>query len=124
MHVTLKSQVIDKKLERLRSTIGVEGCAVITVEGLPISSALPLDIPTEKVSAMCVAALSVAKQINRELKRGEFDMQIVKGSDGYTIIMSAGPNSVLVTLTERDALLGLVYMEAKKVARELAEILG
>ena len=121
--MALKSEVIDRKLEELRSAPGIEGCALVTADGLPLSSALPLGIPEDRVAAMCVAALSVAERINSELRRGEFEMEIVKGSEGYTIIMNAGPETVLVALTDRDARLGLVYVETKKIAQEIAEIL-
>ena len=119
-----KDELIDRKLEELRSVPGVEGCALVTVGGLPISSSLPGKVPEEEVAAMCAAALNVAKKINSGLYRGDFEMEIVKGSRGYAILMNVDTETLLVTLTDKDALLGQVFIEARRIARELAEALA
>ena len=43
------------------------------------------------------------------MEQGEFEQLYVKGSDGYLLVLSVGPNDVLSVSTTKDVRLGLKF---------------
>lgn len=46
----------------------------------------------------------------------------VKGEHGYVVLMACGENAVLTTLAREDAKLGLVFLDMKRTAEEVAKV--
>ncbi|MFZ0160378.1 MAG: roadblock/LC7 domain-containing protein [Kineosporiaceae bacterium] len=105
------------------SSPDVEGAALVTMDGLPLASALPGGTDEDRVSAMGAAALSMGARTVAELKRGSLEQVYVKGSGGYVILMQAGTETVLETISNSDARLGLLLYEMKLAAKELAGLI-
>jgi uncharacterized protein len=104
------------------SSTDVEGAALVTMDGLPLASALPAGIDEDRVSAMAAAALSMGERTVAELRRGNLEQVYVKGSGGYIILMQAGPEAVLETISNSVARLGLLLLDMKRAAAELAKL--
>lgn len=102
---------------------GLTASAVISREGLPITSAMPSDVNEEIVGAMTAAMLSLGERAVDELTRGSLEQLFVKGNQGYLVIMAAGPNAVLVALAPDGALLGLIFLDMKRTAQQVAKLL-
>ena len=119
---------VDLMVERLRdlqtSTPDIEASAVVSVDGLIIASALPENTEEDRVSAMSAAMLSLGERIAQELGRGELDQVYIKGDTGYVILTAIGEDAVLTALARPDAKLGLVFLEMRRAAEDLARILS
>ncbi len=119
---------VDLMVERLRelqaSTPDIEASAVVSVDGLIIASALPENTEEDRVSAMSAAMLSLGERIAQELGRGELDQVYIKGDTGYVILTAIGEDAVLTALARPDAKLGLVFLEMRRTAEDLARILA
>jgi predicted regulator of Ras-like GTPase activity (Roadblock/LC7/MglB family) len=118
-----KIDKITKLLKKMELSSGLSASAVISREGLPITSAMPSDVNEEIVGAMTAAMLSLGERAVDELTRGNLEQLFVKGNAGYLIIMSAGPSAVLVALAPESALLGLIFLDMKRTSQQVAELL-
>lgn len=118
-----RAEQMQQVLRTLVSTTpDVEGAAMVTLDGLPLSSALPGGVDEDRVSAMAAAVLSLGERTANELKRGALEQVYVKGSDGYVILMQAGPEAVLQTIVGPAGKLGMVLLDMKRAAQELARL--
>lgn len=117
----------DRIVERLRnlqmSTPDIEASALVSVDGLAIASALPTGVEEDRVAAMSAAMLSLGERIASELGRGALDEVYVKGERGYVILTAVGEDAVLTVMARAGAKLGLVFLEMRRAAEELADIL-
>ena len=105
------------------STPDVEASALVSVDGLIIASALPPDVEEDRVSAMSAAMLSLGERIASELGRGVLDQVYVRGANGYVILSAVGEEAVLTVLARKDAKLGLVFLDMRRAAEDLARLI-
>lgn len=108
----------------VNSSPDVEGAALVTMDGLPLASALPGGTDEDRVSAMGAAALSMGARTVAELRRGNLEQVLVKGSGGYVILVQAGSETVLEAISSSEAKLGMLLYEMKQTAQQLADKLG
>lgn len=105
------------------TTPDIEASAVVSVDGLMIASALPKDVEEDRVAAMSAAMLSLGERTATELARGELSEVYVKGELGYVVLMAAGEDAVLTALARKDAKLGLVFLDMKRTAEEVTNLI-
>jgi predicted regulator of Ras-like GTPase activity (Roadblock/LC7/MglB family) len=105
------------------STPDIEASAVVSVDGLIIASALPVDVEEDRVSAMSAAMLSLGERIAGELGRGILDQVYIRGANGYVILTSVGEDAVLTVLARKDAKLGLVFLDMRRAAEDLIRLI-
>lgn len=118
-----RTEEMVKLLKELQMTTpDIEASAVVSVDGLIIASALPADVEEDRVSAMSAAMLSLGERIAGELGRGSLDQVFVRGAEGYVLLMSVGEEAVLTALARKNAKLGLVFLDMKRTAAELARL--
>ena len=116
---------IQQHLQRLVAlTPDLEGALLVTLDGLPIASALGGGTDEDRVAAMGAAALATGTRAVGELKRGELEQVLVKGSDGYIVHIAAGPEAVLIGISNGYAKLGMILFEMKATAKDLARELA
>lgn len=72
---------------------------------------------------MAATALGLGKRIAETLGAAEFTETSVSGKDGNVYIYATGPKGVLAVITQPDANLGLLHLEARDAARTIASIL-
>ncbi len=117
----------EKLVDRLRnlqmSTPDIEASALVSVDGLAIATALPAGVEEDRVAAMSAAMLSLGERIASELGRGALEEVYVKGERGYVILTAVGEEAVLTVMARAGAKLGLVFLEMRRAAEELADIL-
>ena len=118
-----KVQELTDLLKDLEGTTpDIEASAVVSVDGLMIASALPQDVEEDRVAAMSAAMLSLGERTATELARGELSEVYVKGESGYVLLMAAGDNAVLTSMAREGAKLGLVFLDMKRTAEEVATL--
>ena len=115
--------IVDRLLELQSSSPDIEASAVVSVDGLPIASALPQGVEEDRVSAMSAAMLSLGERIANELGRGSLAQVYIKGEKGYVVLMSVGEEAVLTALARERAKLGLILLEMRRAAESLAKLI-
>ena len=115
-------QMVDRLRDLQAGTPDVEASAVVSVDGLIMASSLPADVEEDRVSAMSAAMLSLGERIASELGRGLLDQVYIKGENGYVLLTSVGEEAVLTVLARAQAKLGLLFLDMRRTAEELAKI--
>jgi hypothetical protein len=115
--------MVDRLRELQASSPDIEASAVVSVDGLSIASALPKEVEEDRVSAMSAAMLSLGERIATELGRGSLEQVYIKGEKGYVVLMSVGQDAVLTALAREQAKLGLIFLDMRRAAEDLAKLI-
>ncbi|HWL65271.1 MAG TPA: roadblock/LC7 domain-containing protein [Actinomycetota bacterium] len=110
--------------EFLTASVDIEAAAIVSIDGLPIASALPVDVAEDRLAAMSAALLSLGEKAAEGLGRGELAQVFVEGENGYVVLMAAGPQAVLVSVTSRQAKAGLVLFEMRRACERIKKVLA
>lgn len=115
---------INRVLRKLQSdSFGVEACALISEDGLMIASVLAANMEETRVAGMTATLLSLGGRAAMELGRGGLEEVIVRGDDGYAVLVSAGRGALLLALTNENSKLGLVFFDMREAVRSLQKVL-
>jgi predicted regulator of Ras-like GTPase activity (Roadblock/LC7/MglB family) len=114
--------MVDRLRDMQVSSPDIEASAVVSVDGLPIATSLPREVEEDRVSAMSAAMLSLGERIASELGRGSLDEVYIKGEKGYVILQSVGAEAVLTVLAREGAKMGLVFLDMRRAAEDLAKL--
>lgn len=117
-------QIIEELRTLRRNSPDIEASAVVSADGLPIASDLPVGAEEDRVSAMSAAMLSLGERIAAELERGALEQVYIRGDSGYVILTAVGEEAVLTVLARKEAKLGLVFLDMRRAAENLARLLG
>ena len=124
MDFDVKNEALDQALAELKNTVaGIEAAAVVSVEGLPITSILPQDIDETRVAAMTAAMLSLGERATLELGKGSLVRIMVEGVDGYMLSVAAGDKAVLTISAAKNTKIGLIFHDVGRVAKKIGDIL-
>jgi len=107
----------------LHQTPGVEAAAVVSFDGLPMASALPVDMDEDRVAAMSAALLSLAERAAQGLGRGDLSQVYIEGEHGTVFLVSAQDEGVLIAVTSAGAKVGMMLYEVKLAASRVGEVL-
>ena len=113
---------INKTIRDFETVPGVEGAALVSADGLMISSALP-EVEQERVAALSAAMLSIGEKATNEFDRGNLMEIYVRSERGYTLLTSVGENALFLVLAKADAQIGLIFVDMRRMADSLLEIL-
>lgn len=118
-----RSEKMVKSLRAMQTSApDIEASAVVSVDGLIMASALPVEVEEDRVSAMSAAMLSLGERIAGELGRGDLDQVYIKGDSGFIMLTAIGEEAVLTALAREKAKLGLIFLEMRRAAEELAKL--
>ena len=116
-----RENTLEGVLNELQGSIPeIDACAIVSVEGLPIVSALPTDVDEAKVAAMTAAMLTLGEKAAMELGKGELEQVNIKGINGWLLVVQAGMNACLTVSTTANAKLGLIFLDMKRAAEKVA----
>ena len=119
-----RGDTLEGVLNELQGSIPeIEACAIVSVEGLPITSALPTDVDEAKVAAMTAAMLTLGEKASMELGKGELKQVIIEGNDGWLLVIQAGLNACLTVSTTKQAKLGLLFLDMKRAADKIGAMI-
>lgn len=117
-------QLLISVLSDLNNTSAdITASAVISTDGLPIATMLPSHLNADRIGAMSATLLALGNRSVHELACGELDQVMVKGKNGYILLSQAGENAVLALMAKESGKLGLILLDAKRAAKQIAEIL-
>lgn len=115
--------MVDRLRDLQAGTPDIEASAVVSVDGLIMASSLPAGTDEDRISAMSAAMLSLGDRIAQELKRGQLDRVYISGTSGIIVLMAVGEEAVLTVLARSSAKLGLIFLDMKRAADDLARML-
>ncbi len=94
--------------------------AVISADGLVIVADLPPEVDEDLFAATQAALISVSERVVGEVGIGPLSEIVVAGDRGRVVAMQAGPEAILVSVVPADVKLGLLLVEMRRLAREIA----
>ncbi|WP_202214736.1 roadblock/LC7 domain-containing protein [Methylacidimicrobium sp. AP8] len=110
-------------LTRMRTAVPELSAALVaTTDGLPVAHSLNSG-DANRLAAMAATALGLGRRICETFGGGEFRETSVSGLLGQMYIYSAGPKAVLGVVARPGANVGLIHLEAREGASEIAQIL-
>jgi uncharacterized protein len=114
--------MVDRLRDMQVSSPDIEASAIVSVDGLPIATALPREVEEDRVSAMSAAMLSLGERIASELGRGNLSEVQIKGEQGFVILQSLGSEAVLTVLAREGAKMGLVLLDMRRAVDDLTKL--
>jgi predicted regulator of Ras-like GTPase activity (Roadblock/LC7/MglB family) len=120
----LENGVIASKLRSsLRAlngtSVDIEASAVISSDGLTLASVLDSGVDADRFGAMCASLLALADRAGNEIARGTLKQVIIEGEKGTMLLVYAGPDAVLAVAARPTINLGMVFIEARKMAAKV-----
>jgi len=107
----------------LSQTPELLAASVVSFDGLPMASSLPVGMDEDRLAAMSAALLSLGERAAHGLGRGELHQVYVEGENGSVFLVSADDEAVLVAVSTKEAKIGLMLFEVKRAAESVAKIL-
>lgn len=115
---------LNKILRGLQSASpDVEASALISEDGLMIASALPQHVDETRVAGMSATLSSLGQRAASELERGDVEEVLVRGKDGFAVMLSAGSGTLLLALASKQAKLGLIFLDMRRAIEDIRRVL-
>ncbi len=105
------------------TTPDITGSALVNAHGFVIASLLHREVDEELVAGMATTIFSVGERISNKLMNSVLEQTYVRTPQGYILIHAVSEDMMLVCLTSKNAKLGLIFLEVKAHARQLAGLL-
>lgn len=116
---TRSTQMVNRLRDMQATAPDIIASALVTADGLSLATALPSDVPEERVAAMSAAMLSLGERISSELQRGTLEEVYIRGEQGLVLLTAVGRDAVLTALSRNEAKLGLIFLEMRRAAADL-----
>ena len=102
----------------------IESSAVISTDGLVIATVLHEGVDPDRFGAMCASLLALAERAAGEVNRGRLKQTLVEGEQGSMLLVQAGDEAVLAIAAKPTVNLGRVFLDARRAAIKVAELLA
>ncbi|MFX1390012.1 MAG: roadblock/LC7 domain-containing protein [Promethearchaeota archaeon] len=93
----------------------IKGLQLISIQGVPIQSDFLEEMDEIRFAAMTSLLLSLIKKTKAERGKNKIDMILIESSDGDLLIQSLDSKAFLIVITEKNAPLGLICLELRKL---------
>ncbi len=111
-------------LHRLNeSAPGIEASLLMSSDGSIISSALSEDITDDDLGAMLSMLLSLGKHMAASIIRGDFEQATICGKTGRVLVIPAGSDAALWTITSNLTSAETLFQSASPAAKAAAGLL-
>ncbi len=118
------AQNVNQVLRSIHTSVPeVIGAVVVNMDGFVVASVVPSEVDEELIGGMAAALLGVGERIAADLMRAQMEQVYVRSPKGYVIVNSINEQSALVLLVTREAKLGLIFLEVRRIAAELGRLL-
>lgn len=114
-----KIRPILKKLNNISGEI--EASSVMSRDGISLASVMRDNVDQDRLGAMCASLLSLGDKTASELERGKLKQILIEGESGCVLIVEIGQRAVLAVVSKPTSKLGMVFNEARKIAREIEQ---
>lgn len=114
------SEPVDRALDRLTRAPGVRGAMVVDAEaGVAVAAELADGVEEKALAALAGSLFSRTASATRAARFGGVRLLQLDGADGHVVVAGAGA-LLVVAVTDDQAQLGLVRIEAERAAEELS----
>jgi predicted regulator of Ras-like GTPase activity (Roadblock/LC7/MglB family) len=96
--------LVDRMHILQRSSPDITAAALISLDGLLIHS--------------------LGEQMSKETNRGKLEQVYIQGEDGHLVLMAVGEHAVLTAMVAVQAKMGILLMDMRHAADELARVLA
>ncbi len=108
-------------LRQLRtSNPDITAAVIVTDDGFQVAADAVPDVNTELLAALAADLLVRANRSANEFGQGELNEIYAHGEAGYIIVARAGEGQVLACLASGNATLGLLLLDVRRTASQLA----
>ncbi|MFX0037869.1 MAG: roadblock/LC7 domain-containing protein [Promethearchaeota archaeon] len=114
---------LNKELERLENFGEIIGSAIVNRNGLLISSRLPRDIDDRKLSALAATMFEAIETASLNLSKNQIKNITVQYQDYQLIILDVNDKTILVSLIDFNANLGLVFIEIEESINNIKKLI-
>ncbi len=114
---------INKELQRLEHLGEIIGTAVVNRNGLLISSRLPRDIDDRKLSALAATMFGGIETATLNFENNQIKNVTVEYQNYQLIIVEINEKIILVSLSDINANLGLIFIEIEESIKKIKEII-
>ncbi len=129
--VSMPAPAPDPRQMRLRAVLrglnstsaDIEASAVVTGDGLTLASVLGEGVDPDRFGAMCASLLALSDRAAQEISRGQLKQVLIEGDKGTMLLVYAGNEAVLALAARSTGNLGMVFLEARKIALKVQEIM-
>lgn len=119
-----RSDELNKILRGLQSgTPEIQASALVSEDGLMIASALPAHLDETRVAGIGSTLLRLGQRAATDLHRGKLEQVLVRGQEGYVVMVAAAPGTMLLALASHEAKLGLIFLDLTKAAKDLSKVI-
>ncbi|MCZ7357520.1 MAG: roadblock/LC7 domain-containing protein [Candidatus Methanoperedens sp.] len=108
--------------ELKKSSNDILSTAIVTNDGLVMSSASSNGIDNETFAAYGAATFRYAGETMEELSKETNDTLLCESKNHRVMIIRSGDDALLVVMTGKNAQMGLVLFEMQKAAQKIKEI--
>uniref|UniRef100_A0A7C4TWC0 Roadblock/LAMTOR2 domain-containing protein n=1 Tax=Caldisericum exile TaxID=693075 RepID=A0A7C4TWC0_9BACT len=105
-------------LNELSRVEGVMGVAIVSTDGLIVSSVLPQDLDPDAVSGMCATSFRNSVTTAKVLNAGKVKYVLIETDTNFIIFSSVG-NGFLAVVSSRKINLGLLRIKVDKAVQEI-----
>ncbi|MGQ9719778.1 MAG: roadblock/LC7 domain-containing protein [Candidatus Jordarchaeum sp.] len=119
-----KSEKIRGLLQKIEDTTKLEGCAVITRDGVRLASSASTSVDADMLSAASAAMISTGEMAAMQLSYGSLSDIIIRGDNGHILLTRAGPNHMLVAASKDTTQLGLNLGVLRRYASQISGMIG
>ena len=120
---SVKIQYLNRELEKLEEISDIVGTAIVNRNGLLIASKLPRDIEDRKFCAMAATMFGAIETAASTLGSNSVTNLTVEFNDFQLIIMAADEQTIMVSLLNLNANLGLLLIEIEEIIKNLKNVL-
>lgn len=120
-----KQEALTSQIENLCDALpDVHGVLLATSDGLPIAHSLSNGSDPARLSAMAVAAAKLGARVSNAIDTGEVAEVSIRAGKGDLFVYTAGNQVVLAVLSPKNGNAGLINLEARNTASQIAALLG
>ncbi|MEE9426385.1 MAG: roadblock/LC7 domain-containing protein [Methylococcales bacterium] len=119
----MRAEMLTTILTELNGTSAdIEASGLVSTDGLMMAAVLPQGMDEDRVGAMSAAMLSLGDRTSQELARGKLEQVLIKGDNGYVLMIQSGEDAVLTVLAKSQSKLGLIFLDVKRAAESISEL--
>ena len=101
----------------------VTASALISDDGLMIASALPQYVEELRVGGMSATLLSLGTRAATTLELGSLEQVLIRGENGYAVMLKATEGTMLLALTTKSAKLGLIFLDMGQAVEHIRRVI-
>jgi len=120
---TLKIESLNRELKELETRRGITGSAIVSRNGLLITSRLPRDIDQRKIGAIAATMFGAIETASTALGNNEkIYCLTIELEDYQLIILNASNDIIFALLIDLNVNLGLIFIELEETLKKIRNI--